>query len=161
MTLEPVHMHKISELAKRIDRSFESEESKTAVDIYSLLENLTLDGKVILKAVDRLFRGVVRTELMAQGEKNLLKGLPFSRAMEETGLFSVGSIEAFVVGEKTGELESSLENLANYFERTSQEKMEGLISMIEPTLTIGIGLAVGLLAIAVIAPIYSLSGGLP
>ncbi|MGB9927334.1 MAG: DNA double-strand break repair nuclease NurA [Methanosarcina sp.] len=68
MTLEPVHMHKISELAKRIDRSFESDEPKTATDIYSLLEDLRLDGKVILKAVDRLFRGVVRTELMAQEE---------------------------------------------------------------------------------------------
>ena len=68
MTLEPVHMHKISELAKRIDRSFELEESKTATDIYSLLEELKLDGKVILKAVNRLFRGIVRTELMAQGD---------------------------------------------------------------------------------------------
>ncbi len=68
MTLEPVHMHKISELAKRIDRSFDVEEPKTATDIYSLLEELKLDGKVILKAVDRLFRGIVRTELMAQGE---------------------------------------------------------------------------------------------
>jgi len=68
MTLEPVHIHKISELAKRIDRSFELEESKTATDIYSLLEELKLDGKVILKAVGRLFRGIVRTELMAQGE---------------------------------------------------------------------------------------------
>lgn len=68
MTLEPVHMHKISELAKRIDRSFELEEPKTATDIYSLLEELKIDGKVILKAVDRLFRGIVRTELMAQGE---------------------------------------------------------------------------------------------
>jgi len=68
MTLEPVHMHKISELAKRIDRSFELEEPKTATDIYCLLEELKIDGKVILKAVDRLFRGVVRTELMAQGE---------------------------------------------------------------------------------------------
>lgn len=68
MTLEPVHMHKISELAKRIDRSFELEESKTATDIYSLLEELKLDGKVILKAVGRLFRGIIRTELMAQGE---------------------------------------------------------------------------------------------
>ena len=58
MTLEPVHMHKISELAKRIDRSFELEESKTATDIYSLLEELKLDGKVILKAIDRLFRGL-------------------------------------------------------------------------------------------------------
>ncbi|KKH48145.1 nuclease [Methanosarcina sp. 1.H.T.1A.1] len=68
MTLEPVHMHKISELAERIDRSFEFEETRTAVDIYSLLEELKIDGKVILKAVGRLFRGMVRTELMAQGE---------------------------------------------------------------------------------------------
>jgi len=61
-------MHKISELAKKIDRSFESEEVKTAMDIYSLLEELRLDGKIILKAIDRLFRGIVRTELMAQTE---------------------------------------------------------------------------------------------
>ncbi|MCQ1536050.1 DNA double-strand break repair nuclease NurA [Methanosarcina sp. KYL-1] len=68
MTLEPVHMRKISELAERIDRSFEFEEPKTAADIYKLLEELKVDGKVILKAVDRLFRGVVRTELMAECE---------------------------------------------------------------------------------------------
>ncbi len=68
MTLEPVHMHKISELAERIDRSFELDDPKTAADIYKLLEELKIDGKVILKAVDRLFRGMVRTELMAQGE---------------------------------------------------------------------------------------------
>ena len=68
MTLEPVHMHKISELAERIDRSFEFDDPKTAADIYRLLEELKVDGKVILKAVDRLFRGMVRTELMAQGE---------------------------------------------------------------------------------------------
>lgn len=61
-------MHKISELAERIDRSFELDEQKTAAGIYSLLEELKLDGRVILKAVDRLFRGIVRTELMAQGE---------------------------------------------------------------------------------------------
>ena len=98
---------------------------------------------------------------IAEGENELLKGFPFSQAMEQTGLFSASSIAALVVGERTGELESTLENLASYFERTSQEKVDNLISMIEPAFTIGIGLAVGLLAISVIAPIYSLSGGLP
>jgi hypothetical protein len=68
MTLEPVHMHKISELAERIDQSFELDDPKTAADIYKLLEELKVGEKVILKAVDRLFRGMVRTELMAQGE---------------------------------------------------------------------------------------------
>lgn len=96
-----------------------------------------------------------------EGEHELLKGYPFSQAMEKTGLFSVSSIETLVVGERTGELEIALDKLASYFERTSQEKMDSLISMIEPALTIVIGLAVGLLAISVISPIYSLSGGLP
>ncbi|MFC1902130.1 type II secretion system F family protein [Chloroflexota bacterium] len=96
-----------------------------------------------------------------EGENQLLKGYPFSQAMKITGLFPASSIEALVVGERTGELESTLENLASYFERTSQEKVDNIISMIEPAFTICIGLAVGLLAISVIAPIYSLSGGLP
>jgi hypothetical protein len=68
MTLEPVHMHKISELAERIDQSFEVDDTKTAADIYKLLEELKIGEKVILKAVDRLFRGIVKTDLMAQGE---------------------------------------------------------------------------------------------
>ena len=68
MTLEPVHMQKISELAKRIDQSFEFQEPRTATDVYKFLEELKIDGKVILKALDRLFRGVVRTELMAECE---------------------------------------------------------------------------------------------
>ena len=55
MTLEPVHMHKISELAERIDRSFELDESNAAPDIYSLLDELKIEGKVILKDVDRCF----------------------------------------------------------------------------------------------------------
>ncbi|MDD3042824.1 MAG: DNA double-strand break repair nuclease NurA [Methanosarcinaceae archaeon] len=69
MTLEPVHMKKISELAQRIDYSFEFEEPRTATDIYLLLEELNVDGKTVLKAVDRLFRGKVRTALMAQCEE--------------------------------------------------------------------------------------------
>jgi hypothetical protein len=68
MTLEPVHMHKISELAERIDQSFEVDDTKTAADIYKLLEELKIGEKVILKAVGRLFRGIVKTDLMAQGE---------------------------------------------------------------------------------------------
>ena len=98
---------------------------------------------------------------ITDGEKGLLKGHPFSRAMEETGLFPASSIEALVVGERTGELEATLEKLAGNFERTSQEKVDNLVSIIEPSITIGIGLVVGILAVSVIVPIYSLSGSLP
>jgi type IV pilus assembly protein PilC len=102
----------------------------------------------------------IRTVII-EGEHEILKGSPFSRAMEKTGLFPLSSIEALVVGERTGELETALDKVASYFERTYQEKMDNLISMIEPTLTIVIGLIVGLLAISIITPMYSISGGLP
>jgi len=68
MTLEPVHMRKISELARKIDATYDPNEQKTAADIYKLLKELTVEGKVVLQAIDRLYRGMVRTELMAQCE---------------------------------------------------------------------------------------------
>jgi len=96
-----------------------------------------------------------------EGGKKLLQGQPFSRAMAATGMFPASSIEALVVGEKTGELESALKNIAGYFERTSNERVNDLISMIEPAFTIAIGLGVGFIAISIITPIYSLPSNLP
>lgn len=68
MTLEPVHMHKISEIAKRIDATNDPNQQKTATDIYKLLKELRVNGEIVLQAVDQLYIGVVRTELMAQCE---------------------------------------------------------------------------------------------
>ena len=65
------------------------------------------------------------------------------------------------VGEKTGELESALKNIALYSERTSNEKIDDLVSMIEPAFTIAIGLGVGLIAVSIIAPMYSLPASAP
>ncbi|MFC1870112.1 type II secretion system F family protein [Chloroflexota bacterium] len=100
-------------------------------------------------------------DTLTKGERQLLLGQPFSRAMQATGLFPASSIAALVVGEKTGELDSALKHIAGYFERTSNEMVTNLVSMLEPALTITIGLGVGFLAISIISPIYSLSGGLP
>jgi hypothetical protein len=68
MTLEPVHMHKISELVKRIDSTYDPDEQEKAVDIYELLKELKVEGKVVLQAIGRLYRGTIRTDLMAQCE---------------------------------------------------------------------------------------------
>jgi len=66
MTLEPVHMHKISELVKRIDSTYDPEEQEAIADIYELLKELKVGEKIVLRAVDRLYRGIIRTELMSQ-----------------------------------------------------------------------------------------------
>ena len=99
-------------------------------------------------------------EAFSEGEKTLLRGQPFSQAMAATKMFPASSIEALVVAEQTGELETTLKNIAGYFEKTNSEKMDYMISIIEPALTIVIGLVVCLIAIAIIAPMYSITGAL-
>ena len=96
----------------------------------------------------------------SSAEEKLLQGYPFSQAMAATGLFPASTIEAIVVGEQTGELDSALKNVAGYFDRTNSEKIDDLISMIGPGVTIAVGLGIGFLAISIISAMYSISGGM-
>jgi len=59
------------------------------------------------------------------------------------------------VGEETGNLDNTLTIVADSFEIESADKLQTLLSMIEPAMTILIGLAVGFLALSIFIPIYS------
>ena len=66
-------------------------------------------------------------------------------------------IQMVAVGEETGALEEVLENLANFYEEEVFQTMDSLPSIIEPILMIFIGVAVALIALAIMMPIYSLT----
>jgi type IV pilus assembly protein PilC len=61
------------------------------------------------------------------------------------------------VGEETGSLETILEQLAVHFETEVDDTLRNLSSIIEPLLLLFIGGIVGVLALALIGPIYNIS----
>ncbi len=65
--------------------------------------------------------------------------------------------EVVAVGEKTGELNDMLLELADFYEYEVDNIMENLPSIIEPILILILGVGVGGLAIAIILPMYSLT----
>lgn len=65
--------------------------------------------------------------------------------------------EVVSVGEKTGELDDMLLELADHYESEVDNTMENLPSIIEPILIVILGVAVGGMAIAIIMPMYSLT----
>ena len=64
------------------------------------------------------------------------------------------------VGEETGELDSILEEIANFYEAEITETMNMLPSIIEPVIILILAAAIGAMAIAIIMPMYSLTNAI-
>ena len=77
----------------------------------------------------------------------------------ESFLFPITVSKMIQVGEKTGNLEETLIYLAEFYEKEIDNVTKNLSNILEPILLIVIGLVVGFIAIAIIMPIYRLTGG--
>ena len=99
--------------------------------------------QIILESKDRVSKGESIT-LVFSGYPNIF-----------TPLFCQMSL----VGEKTGHLEKTLMNVANFYEEEINRTTENLVNIIEPVLILVLGGMVGLLMAAVVVPLYQISAG--
>lgn len=85
-------------------------------------------------------------------------GEPLSTSISngEKNLYPIFVSEMLSVGEETGKLTDMLDNIASYYEAEVDQKTKDLSTIIEPFLMVLIGVAVGVFAIAMMLPTYSL-----
>ncbi len=88
--------------------------------------------------------------------RQVLDGSSLSEALRRQPLFPGLLIRLVVVGERTGQLDGSLEQLAAYYHEQLPRRLKRLLSLLEPTLILGLVAIVGLVALAVILPVLSL-----
>lgn len=85
-------------------------------------------------------------------------GVDLRTALEKyPKLFTPLVTQMIQVGEESGTMEKVLEEVANFYESEIDETVKNLSSIIEPVLVIFIGLVVGVLAVGLILPIYSIT----
>ena len=75
-------------------------------------------------------------------------------------LYPGNFVNLLSVGENSGSLQESFMNLADYYSKEVTIKTKRLPVVIEPIVLIAIGGAVSTLALAIILPIYKLTGSL-
>ncbi len=93
-------------------------------------------------------------------KERLFLGEGLASPMQGNDLFPPLLVQMVVVGEESNTLSYTMGVVADFYERSAEEQMTALVGMIGPVSTIGIALLVGFIALAVIMPMYSITGAL-
>jgi len=109
----------------------------------------------ILKLTAESSGNIVISNALMNVEQDIIKGEGLASAMGRHPEFLPLMVEMTRVGEETGNLDNTLTIVADSFEIEAADKLQTVLGMIEPAMTIIIGLAVGFLALSIFVPIYS------
>jgi type IV pilus assembly protein PilC len=87
---------------------------------------------------------------------NVTLGSSLARELEVTQKFPPMVVHMVGIGEETGNLESMLESVANYYDEEVETATAQLTSMMEPMIIVVMGVVVGVVVLAVYSPMLSL-----
>jgi len=85
------------------------------------------------------------------------EGTALSKAFAQTGLFPPAALSLLAVGEETGRLGQLLVEVANNLEGELQRRVERIVTLLTPALTLAIGAGVGGLILQVMTAVLSIN----
>ena len=118
-------------------------------------------GITILECIG-LSEGIVNNRMIAAGLRRaaqyISEGQGVSIAFQNTGIFPPLVIRMLKVGETTGSLDGALRNVSYFYNREVRERIEKVQRMIEPAMTVILGLLLLWIMLSVLGPIYNTLG---
>ncbi len=111
-----------------------------------------------LEVVGESISSVPYKEVIMQSSMDVKLGKPLTESLSKhNNLFPILVVQMLEVGEESGAVQEILEQLAIHFEEEVDSTLRNLSSIIEPLLLLFIGGIVGILAVALISPIYNIT----
>jgi len=138
----------------------ETNAARTARTLSSLLDS-GVDVIQSIRITEEVLQNVFYKKILREAAVRVEKGTALSETfIERKDLYPVLVGEMILVGEETGKIAGMLGELAIFYETEVERKTKDLSTIIEPLLMVVIGGGVGFFALALIAPIYSISDGI-
>jgi len=107
-------------------------------------------------------RDLVNNQVMAKSMEQVIReieaGKNLTQSFQHTGMFPPLVIRMLRVGESTGQLDMALLNVSYFYDRDVKDSIKKVQVMIEPTMTIILGLLLGWVMLSVLGPIYDIIG---
>ena len=110
-----------------------------------------------LAVTSRAVGNVLYEEALKQAAQDVKNGKSLSAVIEQNPLFPAIVAQMLAVGEETGQTDTVLVKVADFYEDEVDLAIESISSIIEPAMIVLMGSMVGLIAASVMTPIAQLS----
>jgi len=127
------------------------------------LSTLLTSGVPILEALDitaRTAGNAILEEVILIVKKRIEEGGNMVDPMRQSNFFPPMVTQMVAVGESTGELDSMLTKVADYFEEEADTVVANLLTLLEPVMMVFLGIMVGGIVIAMYLPMFKLVAAL-
>lgn len=107
-----------------------------------------------LKAAKNTVSNLVMIDAMTSIEANVHAGAPISQAFNISGEFPSMVVRMVKIGEESGNLTAVLDQVSEFYTKDVDEAIDSMIELIQPTLTVILGLVIAWIAAGSLGPIY-------
>ncbi len=118
---------------------------KSGVPILQALETVakTAGNKVVEKAIN-------------EAKESIREGERIAEPLKKSGVFPPMVVQMISVGEETGNLDTMLSKIADFYDTEVDQAVEGLTAMIEPLIIVVLGVVVGGMVVALFLPMFEM-----
>ena len=110
-----------------------------------------------LKIVKNLIANVHMQHAVEEAKISVSEGATLAGPLSKSGLFPTMVTHMMTLGEKSGELEDMLKIISENYEDQVESKLNGLTSVLEPIMLVGMGIAVAFIIFSVVVPMMQLN----
>lgn len=126
---------------------------------FSRTNSMLLDSGINLAAALPLAisgcKNTVIKRAFASGEQSLVSGHGLSEALKNHKVLPRMWVELVMIGEESNTLARTMGDLADAYQKELENRLEGLLTMLEPLSTVAVGGIVLFIALSMFLPIYS------
>jgi type II secretory pathway component PulF len=127
------------------------------------LGTLILNGVTLVRAlelIEDIAGNAFVLERMKLVQRAVVDGVALSNAFTQQKLFPELFVDMLAVGEQSGRLGETLNNIADVYDRELDKQVKIISTLIPPLVMVGIAVVVGFVVFGILSAVFSMTKGL-
>jgi type IV pilus assembly protein PilC len=155
----PVGRRQVDGLLLRLPLFGELLQKVSTAQFCRTMGSMSRAGVPILQSLD-IMRDITSNRVIGDAiiasRTDVTEGIPLSTALATKNVFPDMAISMLAIGEETGEMDSMLSKVADFYEDEVATAVKALTSLLEPLMIVFVGGIVGVILVAMYLPMFSI-----